>query len=159
MSQRLGETQRKILLLLLGGIALGLSGSPKRYFQVLKAIEKDWKEINKQSLKRAIKSLYESKLVSEKENPDGSVTLVLTDKGKQKALTYDLDKMEIKKSKQWDLGLKKLFHNKKAMLEFSIFLFVFGFILYFSTLKAFFFSLFGLLGFLTHLLVDNQLNI
>jgi len=102
MSQRLGETQRKILLLLLGGIALDLSGSPKRYFQVLKAIEKDWKEINKQSLKRAIKSLYESKLVSEKENPDGSVTLVLTDKGKQKALTYDLDKMEIKKSKQWD---------------------------------------------------------
>lgn len=99
---RLGDNQKKILLLLVGGFALGLSGSPKRYFQVLKDIEKDWKEINRQSLKRAIKSLYESKLISEKENPDGTVTLVLTDKGKQKALTYNIDEMEIKKPKQWD---------------------------------------------------------
>lgn len=97
-----GKTQQKILLLLLGGVALGLSGSPKRYFQILKAIEKDWKEINRQALKRAIKSLYESKLVAEKENPDGTITLILTDKGKQKALTYNLDTMAIEKPKQWD---------------------------------------------------------
>jgi len=102
MSQRLGETQRKILLLLFGGLALGLSGSPRRYFQILKAIGKEWKEIDRQALRRAIRSLYESKLISEKQNPDGTVTLVLTDKGKQKALTYDLEKMEIKKPKQWD---------------------------------------------------------
>ena len=67
MSRGLGETQRKILLLLFGGLALGLSGSPKRYFQILKAIGKEWEEINKQVLKRAIKSLYESKLIGEKE--------------------------------------------------------------------------------------------
>lgn len=102
MSQRLGETQRKILLLLLGGLALGLSGSPGRYFQILKSIEKEWREINRQSLKRAIKSLYESKLIKEGGNIDGTVTLVLSDKGKQKALTYDLGRMEIKKPKQWD---------------------------------------------------------
>lgn len=102
MSRGLGENQRKILLLLLGGLALGLSGSPKRYFQTLKAIEGEWKEINKQSLKRAIKNLYQSKLIKEKENADGTITLVLTDKGKERALTYDLEKMEIKKPKQWD---------------------------------------------------------
>ncbi len=102
MSKGLGETQRKILLLLFGGIALGLSGSPKRYFQILRAIDKEWKEINKQSLKRAIKKLYESKLIAEKYNPDGTVTLVLTDKGKQKVLTYNIDEMEIKKPNQWD---------------------------------------------------------
>ncbi len=102
MSQRLGETQRKILLLLLGGLALGLSGSPGRYFQILKAIGEEWREINNQSLKRAIKSLYGSKLIAEKQNADGTITIVLSDRGKQKALTYDLENMEIKKPKQWD---------------------------------------------------------
>ena len=97
-----GEVQRKILLLLLGGLALGLSGSPKTYFQILKAIGKEWQEINKQSLKRAIKNLYKSKLITEKQNPDGTITIVLTSEGKKKALTYDLDKMRIKKPAKWD---------------------------------------------------------
>lgn len=97
-----GEVQRKILLLLLGGLALGLSGSPKTYFQILKTIGRDWREINKQSLKRAIKNLYKSKLITEKQNPDGTITIVLTSEGKKKALTYDLDKMQIKKPVKWD---------------------------------------------------------
>ncbi|MFH0803948.1 MAG: hypothetical protein V1877_02435 [Candidatus Tagabacteria bacterium] len=97
-----GEVQRKILLLLLGGLALGLSGSPKTYFQILKTIGRDWREINKQSLKRAIKNLYESKLITEKQNPDGTITIILTSEGKKKALTYDLDKMQIKKPAKWD---------------------------------------------------------
>jgi len=102
MSRGLGDTQKKILLLLLGGLALGLSHSPKTSFQIIKGIKEEWKEIDRQALRRAIKKLYESKLVQEKENPDGTVTLILTDKGKQKALTYNLDEMEIKKPKQWD---------------------------------------------------------
>lgn len=102
MSKGCGETQKKILLLLIGGLALGLSGSPKRYFQILESIGKEWEEINRKSLKRAIRNLYQSKLIKEKENPDGTITMVLTDKGKEKALTYNLDKMMIKKPKQWD---------------------------------------------------------
>jgi DNA-binding transcriptional regulator PaaX len=97
-----GEVQRKILLLLLGGLALGLSHSPKTSFQIIKAISKEWKEIEKQSLRRAIKSLYQSKLIKEKENSDGTITLILTEKGKQKALTYNIDEMKIKKPTQWD---------------------------------------------------------
>lgn len=97
-----GEIQKKILLLLMAGLALGLSRSPKYSFQIIRALGKEWKQIEKQKLKRAIRSLYESKLIKEKENPDGSITLVLTDKGKEKALTYNLDEMEIKKPKQWD---------------------------------------------------------
>lgn len=102
MSQRLGTTQRKILLLLLGGLALGLSRSPRTSFQIIKGIKEEWKEIDRQALRRAIKKLYESKLVKEKENSDGTVTLTLTDKGKQRALTYNLDEMKIKKPEQWD---------------------------------------------------------
>lgn len=102
MSKGHGETQKKILLLLMGGLALGLSGSPARSFKILKEIKKEWKEIERQSLRRAIKSLYQSKLIKEEENPDGTITMILTDKGKEKALTYNLDEMAIKKPKQWD---------------------------------------------------------
>ena len=98
----MGSAQKKIILLLLGGLAIGLSRSPKTSFQIIRGIKKEWDWINRQNLKRAIKKLYESKLVKEKENSDGTITLVLTDKGKEKALTYNLDEMEIKKPKQWD---------------------------------------------------------
>ncbi len=97
-----GETQKKILLLLMGGLALGLSGSPVRSFKILKEIGKEWREIEKRNLKRAIRTLYQSRLIKEKENSDGTITMVLTDKGKEKALIYNLDEMVIKKPKQWD---------------------------------------------------------
>ena len=62
------------------------------------------------------------------------------------------------KIKPLSLGSEKAFHSRKALLEFSIFLFVFGLLIYLSILKAFFLALFGFLGFLTHLLVDKQLR-
>lgn len=102
MSRKLGSTQKKILILLLGGLALGLSRSPKTSFQIIKEMKKEWDWINRQNLKRAIKKLYESKLIKEKENSDGTVTLILTERGKEKALTYNLDEMKIEKPKQWD---------------------------------------------------------
>ncbi|MFH1956722.1 MAG: CRISPR-associated endonuclease Cas2 [Patescibacteria group bacterium] len=102
MKKRLGSTQKKILILLLGGLALGLSRSPRTSFQIIKQMKKEWGWINQQNLKRAIKKLYESKLIKEKENKDGTITLILTDKGKEKALTYNIDEMEIKKPKIWD---------------------------------------------------------
>lgn len=97
-----GEIQQKVLLLLLGGLALGLSGSPKRYFQILKGISKEWKSIEKRALRRAIKNLYRSKLIGEKQNKNGSFTIILTENGKKKALTYQLDEMEIKKPAKWN---------------------------------------------------------
>lgn len=97
-----GHVQRKILLLLLGGMALGLSGSPRNYFRILGKIQKDWKAINEQQLRRSIKALYESKLLEEKQNKDGTVTLILSGKGKRKALTYNIDEMQIKTPAHWD---------------------------------------------------------
>jgi len=102
MSKGPGEIQQKVLLLLLGGLALGLSGSPKKYFQIIKGIKEGWREIDNRALRRAIRGLYQSKLISEKQNSDGTITMILTDQGKKKALTYNLDKMEIKKPGQWD---------------------------------------------------------
>lgn len=121
MLQRVGFNQRKILLLLLGGLALSLSRSPRTSFKIIKGIKKEWEEIGKQALRRAIKKLYESKLVKEKENLDGTTTLLLTDKGKQRALTYNFDEIKIKKPKQWDkkwrIVLFDIPKNKKKIRE------------------------------------------
>lgn len=99
---RLGSTQKKILLLLLGGVGLSFARSPRQYFKVVKGVGCEWQKINQQTLKKAIKSLYRSKLISEKENSDGSVTIVLTTGGKTKALTFNIESMTIKRPKYWD---------------------------------------------------------
>lgn len=99
---RLGPNQQKVLLLLLGGIGLSLARTPKQYFRVIKETSKEWKKINRRMLEKAIFSLYRSKLIREHENLDGSLTMVLTDKGKQKAITFNIDNMEIKIPKIWD---------------------------------------------------------
>lgn len=96
-----GSTKEKVLLLLLGGLTLGLQRSPKGYFKVLKAINSDWKRINKQQLLTSIRSLYKSKLVDQIPNKDGTVTFVLNRNGKEIAIRLDFENMEINKHR-WD---------------------------------------------------------
>ena len=99
---RLGPNQQKVLLLLLGGVGLSVTMSPNQYFKVFKEVKEEWQKINSRALNNAIRDLYRSKLIKSKENPDGSLTMVLTDKGKKKAITFNIDNMEIKKPKKWD---------------------------------------------------------
>src|SRR3989338_8043307 len=91
---------QKILLILLSGLALSFAYTPRQYWRAVKIAGKEWKNINKKEVQDEIRKLYQSKLVK-KENLDGSITMVLTDKGKLKALTYKFDEMKIKK-KDWD---------------------------------------------------------
>jgi len=100
--RELGPMQKKILLLLVGGLTLSLTHRPDVYFRVVKKIAKEWKKINELSLRRSIKRLYQSKLIDYKENKDGTVKLVLSENGKNKILKYNLDKIEIKKPIRWD---------------------------------------------------------
>ena len=86
----------------MAGLALGLTRSPKQHFRILKDIPKEWRKINQQALSRAISALYTSKLIDEKDNRDGTVTLVLNEDGKKRALRFDLDNIEIKKPLTWD---------------------------------------------------------
>jgi len=103
MSRGPGDLQRKTLLLLGAGLVLGLSHSPKASFEIVKGVAKEWEEINRQSLKRAIKSLYESKMIKMKyDKKKDAITVVISDKGRKRALTYEMDKMEIKRPKRWD---------------------------------------------------------
>ncbi|MDO8560863.1 MAG: hypothetical protein Q7R91_01465 [bacterium] len=98
----LGVVTQKTLLLLLGGVGLSLSGPPDRYRRVLKAVAREWREIDNRELHRAIRRLYESKLVSYKENKDGTVSVVLNREGQKTALRYKFDDMKIPKPSRWD---------------------------------------------------------
>ena len=102
MSRGVGITQQKILILLAGGVALGFSRSPQQYSKVMHLIGKEWRQLNRHSILHAIRSLYHSKLIEEKKNKDGSITLVLSEKGAGRVLRYTIDDMKIKKPKIWD---------------------------------------------------------
>lgn len=102
MMRKLGTTAQRVLLLLLGGVALGLAGSPTRYARVWKAISKEWREVDTYELYRNIRKLYESKLVSYAEHQDGSVSIVLTREGRKTALRYKLEEMVIPTPPKWD---------------------------------------------------------
>ncbi len=99
---RFGATSQKILLLLLSGLTLSIAGSPSRYFRLLQATKKEWGRINRQELYRAIRRLYESKLIAYKEHADGTTEIKLNYDGKKLALRYKLDELQIKKPKHWD---------------------------------------------------------
>jgi len=102
MIKRIGSVNKKVLLLLSGGLALSLTRRPDAYFRIMKNIAKEWKKINERSLRESIKKLYQSKIIDYKENNNGTVELILTDAGKKKILLYDLEKLEINKPLKWD---------------------------------------------------------
>ncbi len=99
---KMGPTMRKALLLIEGGVILGLTRRPDKYFKVVKKISKEWQKINERSLRAAIQKLYQSKLIDFKEKSDGIVSMTLTNNGKKKVIQYNLDSIEIKKPKHWD---------------------------------------------------------
>lgn len=81
---------------------LGLSRSPQQYFRIVRMIGKEWKQLNRLSVIHAIRALYASKLITEKVQADGSITMVLSEEGNKKVLQYKMDDMRIKKQKTWD---------------------------------------------------------
>ena len=88
------STQKKILLLLFSGLEFGYSITPQRQWSVLSRLSRDWKKIEKEDLRKEIRNLYRSKAIDRKENSDGSYTIVLTEKGNVKALTYYLENIK-----------------------------------------------------------------
>ncbi|MBI4159615.1 hypothetical protein HY504_00410 [Candidatus Wolfebacteria bacterium] len=100
--EQLGPVTQKILLLLNAGLSLSLSYGPARYSRVVKDAAREWQKINQQGLKRAIARLYQSKMVDYKENEDGTVSIILNESGKKRALRYSLDAITVKKPKHWD---------------------------------------------------------
>lgn len=93
--------KQKILLLLAGGLALGFTHHPRKQWQIVKEISREWKKIDEKMLQEEIRKLYRSKLIERKENPDGSFTFVLSKKGEIRSLSFKFEKMRLER-KNWD---------------------------------------------------------
>lgn len=94
--------KEKILLLLLGGIALGLTHSPKQYFEILGKMADEWKGVRKSNIKRSIKDLHRVGMLKEVKNKDGTISIILSDEGKKAAEFYSIDNLKINRPKKWD---------------------------------------------------------
>jgi len=77
-------------------------GNFSKHLSVLGKMNREWDKINRQTLKRAIQGLYESKLVDIKEDENGNTRMVLSYEGKQKILSYKVDELKISVPKKWD---------------------------------------------------------
>jgi CRISPR-associated endonuclease Cas2 len=101
---KFGPIQKKIILTIAGGVALGLSSSPKQYFKTFRRLSWEWKKINQANFNRSIRRLSDEKLIEEKLLPDGSYKLFLTKEGKNKARKLSLlgEFIKFKKPKYWD---------------------------------------------------------
>jgi len=98
----IGKVQKKILLLLLSGVALGFSRSPRQSFHIIRVAKNDWRKIDCEQLKRSIITLINFGVVKTRKNNDGTMEIVLTEKGKKITKQYSLDSLEIKKLRRWD---------------------------------------------------------
>ena len=96
------ELKQKILLLLVAGVALGFSRSPKNYFRILNEVAREWKDIERKRLFGVVREFYKERIIDYKENKNGTVEIVLTKEGKKRALKYQIDEIKIKKPNKWD---------------------------------------------------------
>lgn len=97
----MSSAKQKILLLLLAGVAFGYSYTPQRQWRVLKEFSREWKRINQDKLRKDVNSFYHFKMIKKKRNSDGSYSIVLTDKGRMRAIIYHFKKIKIDGGK-WD---------------------------------------------------------
>jgi DNA-binding transcriptional regulator PaaX len=95
--------KQKALLLLAAGATLGLKKQTLGgQLRLLEKISKEWEKIDRQHLYRLIREFKYERLVEYKENKDGTIRIVLSEAGQQKARQFDFDKLEIKKPAAWD---------------------------------------------------------
>ena len=103
--------KKKILLLLLGNVSLGLAYSPRKQIKVLKQVAKEWQKINRQALVRNLRELYDYGCIDWREKPDGVCEVIITRKGKSITKALDVDNLKIDKPKQWDKKWRIVFFD------------------------------------------------
>ena len=97
----MNEVREKILLLLLGGIALGFCYTPGQQWRVVNAVSREWNKISKKELREGVSYLYRLKYIDKEQNKNNLTSVVLTKKGKLTALNYQLENIK-NKGEKWD---------------------------------------------------------
>ncbi|NTW27567.1 MAG: CRISPR-associated endonuclease Cas2 [Candidatus Moranbacteria bacterium] len=103
--------KKKALLLLAGGLALGLARNPRSQKYIFKTLKKDWKEINRKYLYKIVREFKDDRLIDYKEKGNGVVEIILTAKGHEMILNFNIDKIEIRKPLKWDKKWRIVFFD------------------------------------------------
>lgn len=94
-------SSKEILKLLAGGTVLAGSFLMPGLAKLLPSLEEPWSDFDLYRLRQSLKRLKRRKLIAIREE-NREVSIVLTKKGKEEALRYNLEKMQIKKPNRWD---------------------------------------------------------
>ena len=95
-------TKQKVLLLLVAGLALGLSRSPRHQWRILTGLPKALKDTDRAVLNRILHEFHRERLVDFRIEKDGITQLVLTELGRKRALRYKIDEITISIPLRWD---------------------------------------------------------
>ncbi len=98
----IGPNQQKILILLMTLGTLSFTHSSRTYFQSLKVAARAWREINRRTIDKSIRSLYQSRLIDIREDSAGVTHMTLTNGGKKQAIAFQYEIMGIEKPACWD---------------------------------------------------------
>lgn len=108
--ERFGNLAKDILVTLAtGAVLFFVLSSPHGTRKVLKGLKEGW---NPKSIRASLERLHTKKLVSFKENPDGSFSVLLTEEGQFKAREWELETLQIDPPRRWD--------NKWRIVAFDI---------------------------------------
>lgn len=94
--------KRKVILLLQAGVALSYAGTIGRQLRIIEEVSSEWKSIDAEYLRQIVREFYDDRLVSEQEHGDGTISIVLTEKGKERALTFNINLLKILEDKEWN---------------------------------------------------------
>lgn len=94
--------KQKILFLLVSGLAVGLSASPRVCWQMAKNLPKALKDIDRKILRRILREFKHDRLVDFRDEKDGSVSIIISELGEKLALRYQPEQISIKIPAKWD---------------------------------------------------------
>lgn len=108
--ERYGNLAKDILMTLgMGAVLLFVLSSPQGTRKVFKGLKEGW---NPRTMRASLERLHTKKLVSFKENPDGSFSVLLTEKGQLKTREWEIETLRIEPPRRWD--------NKWRIVAFDI---------------------------------------
>ena len=125
-------TKQKTLLLLLAGVTISLSRSSRDQWRIIRNLPKIWKAIDRAVLYRIMREFYRDRLVDVRYGRGEEMTMVLTERGRKRALRYKISELSIPTPLRWDKkwriiifdipekrkGAREVFRQKIAELGF-----------------------------------------
>lgn len=95
-------TKQKVLLFLAAGVALGYRPTLGKQLRIIKELATEWKNVDRDYLRRIVHEFRHERLVSLKEHADGTITVLLTEAGRKRAIRCNIDVMAIPQQEVWD---------------------------------------------------------